>query len=149
VVWNSSGGVVWNSSGGVVWNSSGGVVWNSSGGGNRNPSVQIEILCIYMYDSPTVLRTSHLTHLWGIACKYMGDMARQRIVTPHVYIYEYTRVSRVERRGLQSRGGNLIHRKFVFCIFRCESIWVGISGDTLEFHNILEKLQIPKQSDIT
>jgi len=28
-------------------------------------------------------------------------------------------------------GGNLIHRKIVFCICRCLSIWMGISGDYL------------------
>jgi len=37
----------------------------------------------------------------------------------------------VEWRGLKSGGGNLIHRKVVFCIFRCQSIWLGISGDNL------------------
>ena len=38
---------------------------------------------------------------------------------------------RVESRGLKIGGGNLIHRKVVFSIFRCQSIWVGISGDNL------------------
>ena len=50
--------------------------------------------------------------------------------------------SRVEWRGLKNRRWQLIHRKVVFCIFRCQSIWVGISGDNLE------KWQIPRQSDI-
>jgi len=31
--------------------------------------------------------------------------------------------------GLELKCGNLIHQKVVFCIFRCQSIWVGISGD--------------------
>jgi len=38
---------------------------------------------------------------------------------------------RVEWRGLKIGGGSLIHRKVVFCIFRCQSIWVGISSDDL------------------
>jgi len=40
-------------------------------------------------------------------------------------------VPRVEWRGLKIGGGNVIHRKVVFCIFRCQSMWVGISGDNL------------------
>jgi len=35
---------------------------------------------------------------------------------------------RVEWKGLKIGGGNLIHRKCVCCIFRCQSIWVGISA---------------------
>jgi len=35
---------------------------------------------------------------------------------------------RVEWRGLEIWGGKLIHRKCVFCIFRCQSIGVGISA---------------------
>jgi len=40
-------------------------------------------------------------------------------------VYMYTRVyiyPQVEWRGLRIGGGNLIHRKVVFCIFRCQSI---------------------------
>jgi len=37
----------------------------------------------------------------------------------------------VERRGLRIGGGNSTHRKVVFCICRCQSIWVGNSGDNL------------------
>ena len=38
---------------------------------------------------------------------------------------------RVEWRGLKIGGGNLTHRKVVFCVFRCQSIWVGVSSDNL------------------
>jgi len=40
-------------------------------------------------------------------------------------------IPRVEWRGLRIRGGNFIPRKVVFCIFRWQSIWMRISGDTL------------------
>jgi len=44
----------------------------------------------------------------------------------HICVYP-----RVEWRGLEIGGANLIHRKFVFCISRIQLISGEISGDNL------------------
>jgi len=57
------------------------------------------------------------------SCRSM-HIGRSVLCTYDIYL-------RVEWRGLKIGGGNLIHRKVVVCIFRCQSIWLGISGDNL------------------
>jgi len=59
----------------------------------------------------------------------MHSFDRQCIKT--VYLDTTADKPRVKWRGLKIGGGNLIHRKVVFCIFRCKSIWMGMSGDNL------------------
>jgi len=62
-------------------------------------------------------------------CAYINIYTYIYLYT-HIYTYAHVYIHihpRVEWRGLKIGGGNLV----VFCIFRCQSISVGISGDNL------------------
>ena len=79
--------------------------------------------------SPLYLR--HLTSL-QTSCKevlplYLEIITQSHLSSDDLFTPPYPWV---EWKGLKIGGGNLIHRKNVFCI-RCQSIWAGISGDNL------------------
>jgi len=79
------------------------------------------------YEACDSLRSSYMD--LNLNMRYMMQHQTRDAITYHEDTW--WNATRLEWRGLQIGGGNLIHRKVVFCIFRCQSIWVGISGDNL------------------
>ena len=64
--------------------------------------------------------TLHRNHVVGVSFKSHATFAFAVLLKNLECIP--TGTPRVEWRGLKIGGGNLIHRKVVFCIFRCKSI---------------------------